>query len=160
MSAEVDLNVIDEMLESTGRTAAMAIPLLQKVQALYRYVPAWVITYIAQHSDMTETQLYGVVTFYAQFRTEPVGETLVRVCHGTACHVAGAALITQALEKRLGVKAGETTNDMKYTLTAVACLGCCSLAPVVMVGDKTFGRLEPKKAGSIIDQFEEQRGAS
>jgi NADH-quinone oxidoreductase subunit E len=103
---------------------------------------------------MTEAQLFGIATFYAQFRLTPVGERVVKVCHGTACHVSGAQGLTEALEGRLQVKDGENTPDMKYTLTHVACVGCCSLAPVVMVDDRTYGRLDRKKAADIINQFD------
>ena len=109
---------------------------------------------IAATTEMTEAQLYGVATFYSQFRLAPVGQKIIKVCHGTACHVGGAEGLTEALEARLGIKDGETTADMKYTLESVACLGCCSLAPVVMVGDKAFGKLDRKKAVHIIDDLE------
>lgn len=132
----------------------MAIPVLQAVQKEFRYIPTEAIEYIAEKTEMTESQLFGITTFYAQFRLTPVGEHIVKVCHGTACHVSGAEGITEAMEARLGVKDGENTPDMKYTLTKVACVGCCSLAPVVMVDNKTFGGLDRKKAAAVIDKLE------
>ena len=91
-----------------------------------------------------------MATFYTQFRLKPQGETVVRVCHGTACHVAGASEITSVLEEELGISAGETTEDLSASLETVACLGCCSLAPVVMIGEQTFGRLDPAATRKLV----------
>lgn len=145
---------IDHLIAQTGTTPEKAIPLLQAVQNEFRYIPKEAIEQIAAKTEMTETRLYGVATFYSQFRLEPVGETIIKVCHGTACHVAGAEGITEALEKRLGIQDGETTADGKYTLSSVACLGCCSLAPVVAVNDDIHGGLDRKGAAALIDKLE------
>ncbi len=147
---------LDALIEQVGTSSEKAIPLLQAVQEKLRYVPKETIEYLAAHTEMTETQLYGVVTFYSQFRLEPVGEKIIKVCHGTACHVAGAEGITEALEKRLGIQDGETTPDGKYTLSSVACLGCCSLAPVVAIDNDTHGNLDRKSVVALIDKLEEQ----
>jgi len=145
---------VDGMIARIGTTPEMAIPLLQAVQAEFRYIPIEAIEHIAVKTEMTETKLYGVVTFYSQFRLDPVGETIIKVCHGTACHVAGAKGVTESLEKRLGIKTGETTADGKYTLDSVACLGCCSLAPVVSVNGDIHGGLNRKTAAKLIDDLE------
>ncbi len=150
----VDLTQIDEIIKKRGTSATYTIPILQDVQETLRYVPLEVIEHIAKKTEMNEADLYGVATFYTQFRLEPVGEKIVKVCHGTACHVGGAEGLTESLEERLGIKNGENTPDMKYTLDAVACVGCCSLAPVVMVEAKTYGKLDRKKAAKIIDDLE------
>ena len=150
----LDLKKIDAIIAEKGKTREMAIPILQAVQETFRYIPEEAITHIAKTTSMTESQLFGIATFYAQFRLAPVGEKIIKVCHGTACHVSGAEGVTESLESRLGIKDGENTPDMKYTLTKVACVGCCSLAPVVMVGAKTFGSLDRKKAKEIIDKLE------
>ncbi|MCP4199606.1 MAG: NADH-quinone oxidoreductase subunit NuoE [Proteobacteria bacterium] len=151
----VDLDVVTEIVGSRGRTVDQAIPILQEVQKRFRYVPREAIERLAAITDMTESQLYGVATFYSQFRLEPVGDTIIKVCHGTACHVGGAQGVTEALEKKLGVKSGETTVDRKFTLTSVACVGCCSLAPVLAVADgRTYGRLDMKKAVNIVEGLE------
>ncbi len=151
----IDLDVVNEIVGQKGRTADHAIPILQEVQKRLRYVPREALARIADLTEMTESQLFGVATFYSQFRLEPVGDTIIKVCHGTACHVGGAKGLTEALENRLGVKSGETTADKKFTLTSVACVGCCSLAPVIMVADdRTYGRLDMKKAVSIVDGLE------
>jgi len=145
---------IDAMITRIGTGPEMAIPLLQAVQAEFRYIPIEAIEHIPASTEMTETKLYGVATFYSQFRLEPVGETVIKVCHGTACHVGGAGGISDSLEKRLDIKDGETTADGKYTLESVACVGCCSLAPVVVVGDETHGKLDRKSAAQLIDDLE------
>lgn len=150
----IDLKKVDAIVAQKGVKPHCAIPVLQGVQEEFRYVPREAIQRIAEITEMTETQLYGVATFYTQFRLKPVGETLIKVCHGTACHVGGADGLTEALESRLGIKSGENTPDLKYTLDSVACVGCCSLAPVVMVGDTTYGRLDRKKAAKVIDDLE------
>ena len=145
---------IAPLIERIGTRPEMAIPLLQAVQGVFRYIPAEAIEYIAANTEMTETQLYGVATFFSQFRLEPVGETIIKVCHGTACHVGGATNLTEALETRLGIKTGETTADGKYTLSSVACVGCCSLAPVVVVNDDAHAKMDRKSAAALIDELE------
>ena len=145
---------IDEMIDRVGGGVDKSIPLLQAVQETFRYIPKEAIEYIATKTEMTETQLFGVATFYSQFRLAPVGEIIIRVCHGTACHVAGAEGVTQAFEQRLGIKDGETTPDGKYTLESVACLGCCSLAPVVAINDEIHAKVDRAKAAELIDQME------
>ncbi|MBN1141785.1 MAG: NADH-quinone oxidoreductase subunit NuoE [Deltaproteobacteria bacterium] len=149
-----DLDKIDAIVARIGTDATKAIPVLQEIQKEFRYIPLRAIERIAATTAMTESQLYGVATFYSQFRLAPVGEKIIKVCHGTACHVGGAEGLTEALEARLGIRDGETTADMKYTLESVACLGCCSLAPVVMVGDRTYGKLDRKKVVQILDDLE------
>ena len=149
-----DFSAVDAILDRLGRSADRAVPVLQEVQRLFRHVPPQALTYIASNSDMTETQLYGVVTFYSQFLLEPLGETVVRVCHGTACHVAGADEVTKALEEGLGVSCGATSLDGKYTLDKVACLGCCALAPVATVNDEVHGRLNRARALKLARDLE------
>jgi NADH:ubiquinone oxidoreductase subunit E len=145
---------LDAMIARIGSAPEKAIPLLQAVQTEFRYIPAEAFEHIAANTEMTETKLYGVATFYSQFRLEPVGETVIKVCHGTACHVGGAGGITDSLEKRLEIADGETTPDGKYTLESVACVGCCSLAPVVVVGDTVHGKVDRKSAAKLIDSAE------
>ncbi|MCK9521713.1 MAG: NADH-quinone oxidoreductase subunit NuoE [Proteobacteria bacterium] len=155
----IDLTQVDAIVARVGTDANLTIPVLQEVQEAFRYIPLEAIERIAATTDMTESQLYGVATFYAQFRLAPVGEQIIKVCHGTACHVGGAEGLTESLETRLGIRNGENTPDMKYTLEAVACVGCCSLAPVVMVGERTFGSLDRRKAAAIVDELEERKDA-
>jgi NADH:ubiquinone oxidoreductase subunit E len=145
---------VDALISRVGGSPEKAIPLLQAVQETFRYIPMEAIEQIAANTEMTETKLYGVATFYSQFRLEPVGETIIKVCHGTACHVGGAGGITETIEKHLDIKDGETTADGKYTLESVACVGCCSLAPVVVIGDETHGKVDRRSAAALIDKLE------
>jgi len=145
---------LDAIINRIGGAPEKAIPLLQAVQEEFRYIPIEAIERIAATTEMTETKLYGVATFYSQFRLEPVGETIIKVCHGTACHVSGAGGITDSLEKRLEITDGETTPDGKYTLESVACVGCCSLAPVVVVDENVHGKVDRRSAVGLIDELE------
>jgi NADH-quinone oxidoreductase subunit E len=130
----------------------MLIPLLQEAQQADGYISRARMVEIHRQSGIPLPHIYGVATFYAQFRLQPVGRHLVRVCHGTACHVTGAQGITEALESELGVATGDTTEDGQYTLETVACLGCCSLAPVITVGPDTFGALDASSAKRAVRQ--------
>jgi len=126
------------------------IAVLQHVQAHYGYLPEPVVNEIARLSGVPASRIYGIVTFYAQFSTEPSGRHKVYVCHGTACHVAGAPRITEALEQELGVADGGTTPDMSFTLDSVACMGACSQAPVMRIDADTFGNLTPDTTRKYI----------
>jgi NADH-quinone oxidoreductase subunit E len=126
------------------------IPVLQAAQDIFGYLPPPVLSRIAKATGQKESEVYGVASFYAQFRFEPIGEHLIKACHGTACHVAGAERTTEALSTALGVGDGGTTADGRFTLQKVACLGCCSLAPVIMVDDKAYGRLTPDSVVAAV----------
>lgn len=136
----------------SGRKGAV-IPVLQEVQETLGYLPIWAIQAIALGLEIPASQVYGVVTFYAQFRLKPIGKHLCKVCHGTACHVSGATEVSGAILEQLRVLEGATTEDGKFTVESVACLGCCSLAPVIMIDQETFGRLSPDKARKIVKEF-------
>jgi NADH-quinone oxidoreductase subunit E len=129
------------------------IPLLQKVQEDLGYVPEEAVFAISERTGIPASEVFGVVTFYAQFRLEPRGRNLISVCLGTACHVLGGAKILEALERHLNVQYGETTPDMEFTLAEVRCLGSCSLAPVMVVNQDTYGRLTPDKAIKIVERY-------
>lgn len=135
-----------------GHSDAM-MPVLQKAQEIYGYLPIEVQTMIAEGLGVSLEQVYGVSTFYSWFTLEPKGEHLIRVCLGTACYVKGSADILAELERQLGIKAGHTTSDGKFTLEATRCLGCCGLAPVMTVDDDVFGRLVPADVKGIVDKF-------
>lgn len=126
------------------------IPLLQGAQEIYGYLPKQVFEKISAETGLELSEMYGVATFYAQFRMHPVGKNIIKVCHGTACHVQNAKEITEALEELMMIKDGETTEDRLFTLESVACLGCCSLAPVMMVADQTYGKLTGNESVKII----------
>ena len=130
------------------------IPILQGAQEIYGYLPKEVLLQIARELKLPPSRVFGVVTFYAQFHLEPRGRNIVRVCLGTACHVRGASRVFERMQEEIGVGDGETTEDLRFTLETVACLGCCGLSPVVMINDDTHGRLEPDKLRSIVNQYE------
>ena len=129
------------------------ITLLQKVQGELGYVPEDAIYGISEKTGVPASEVFGVLTFYAQFRLTPRGTNLINVCQGTACHVLGSAKILEALERHLGIQAGETTSDMEFTLDEVRCLGSCSLAPVMMINEDTYGRLTPERATKIVEGY-------
>ncbi len=129
------------------------IPLLQSAQDSYGYIPEHAIHYISELSNIPAAEIYGVITFYTQFRLKPLGKNIIRICEGTACHVNGAKSILNALEDELRIGVGETTDDGLFTLQSVACLGCCSLAPVIMVNDDTHGNLTIDKLKKIIKSY-------
>ncbi len=129
------------------------IPLLQAAQDSYGYIPEKVIYYISELVGIPAAEIYGVITFYSQFRLKPLGKNLIRICEGTACHVNGAKSILTALQDELGITVGETTDDGIFSLQSVACLGCCSLAPVVMINDATHGNLTMDKIKKILKKY-------
>jgi NADH-quinone oxidoreductase subunit E len=131
----------------------MLIPLLQAAQDSYGYIPPLAIEQISEATVIPTAEIYGVITFYKQFRLKPLGRHLIRLCKGTACHVVGAEMVGQVLGDELRVAPDETTEDGLFTYTVVACLGCCSLAPAMMIDDQTFGRLTPQKMRKLIRQY-------
>lgn len=134
------------------------IPALQRVQDQDGYISRDRMIEIHRESGIPLSQIYGVATFYAQFRLHPVGKHIIRVCHGTACHVAGANAISKTMEDRLKIATGETTPDRLFTLETVSCVGCCSLAPVIMIGKATHGNLKPTDLGRILRQYKKPAG--
>ena len=140
------------LAEYKGRKGAL-IPVLQKAQDIYGYLPAEVLKEISKHLQIPVSKIFGVVTFYSQFHLEPRGRNIIRVCLGTACHVRGGAKISEAITKAVGIKDGETTEDLRYTFESVACLGACGLAPVMMVKDDTHGRLTPDLVAALLEQY-------
>ncbi len=156
-TVDVDLSIVDEMIERYGTNTAAAIPILLGLQANYGYLPMDALRYVADKTDSTANQIYGVATFYGQFRMTPVGDHMVRVCHGTACHVRGAVNISQTISEELDLEEGQdTTQDMQYTVEKVACLGCCSLSPVIMIDDKVYGKLTRSKTRRIFKRAKKE----
>jgi NADH-quinone oxidoreductase subunit E len=131
----------------------VAIPLLADVQREVGYVAEEAVEHVGAELGIPPAELFGVATFYAMFRFQPQGKHVVRLCRGTACHVQGSGLVADQLERTLGVKDGETTPDLMFTLQYVACLGCCSLAPVMLVGNDAHGRLTPEKAVGVLEDL-------
>jgi NADH-quinone oxidoreductase subunit E len=130
------------------------IPILQEAQAEFRYLPAEAMREIGRFLRIPESTIYGVSTFYAQFKLTPLGRRIVKICRGTACHVRGGAKILEETEKILGIKAGETTEDLEYTLETIACFGSCALAPVMVIDDVVHGRVTPSDVKRIITAAE------
>ena len=126
------------------------IPLLQSAQDHFGYIPRRAIKYISSVTNIPESSVYGVITFYNQFRLQPMGEHMIKLCVGTACHVSGAKLIVETVQDELGIEVGGTTEDGIFTLFTVACIGCCSLAPVMMIDEETHGRLTPASVRKIL----------
>ncbi|MEA3448789.1 MAG: NADH-quinone oxidoreductase subunit NuoE [Bacteroidota bacterium] len=150
MVEDVDLSKIDPIIDELKGKTGILIPLLQKIQNVYGFIPKQVFSYVAERTNLNISDMFGVATFYTQFRLNPVGKYIIKVCHGTACHVQGAKAITDALQDSLKIKDGETTEDKLFTLESVACLGCCSLAPVMMINGETYGKLTDKSAKKVI----------
>lgn len=152
---EVDLAVVDSIVARIGGTPDKVIPILQAVQAEFRYLPREALERICETTRITPARITGVSTFYAQFRHRPVGKHMIRVCHGTACHVAGAPLITESLRRHLGIEDEQEDTDARrlFTIEKVPCLGCCSLAPCMTIDDTTYGKLTPHQARLIVDRI-------
>jgi len=155
----IDLSVVDRVIEEKGRGRRAAIPILQAIQSRFRYLPREALERVCERTEITPAQIVGVATFYTQFRLIPVGEHIVRVCHGTACHVAGAPQITDAIRRHLDIE-GEADTDPKrlFTVEKVPCLGCCSLAPCMTIDDVTYGRLTPHTACKFVDKIGREHG--
>ncbi len=142
-----------QALEATSGGHADLIPLLQTAQEAYGYVPVSAMEAISQVTGVPVAEIYGVVTFYTQFRLTPRGKFVVKVCNGTACHVNGSSRLEATMEEMLNVRRGQTDADGLFTLESVNCVGCCSLAPVVMVNDETYGSLNPRKVTALVKQL-------
>jgi NADH-quinone oxidoreductase subunit E len=137
-------------------TPGELIPLLQSAQEHFGYIPRRAINYISTVTGTPESEIYGVITFYSQFRLKPMGKHVIRACVGTACHVSGANMILDAIQDELGVEVGDTTEDGVFTLTTVACIGCCSLSPVIMIDDTTHGKLTPASVRKIFRKYRQE----
>ena len=153
-----DLSLIKPVLDEYADVDGSLITILQKTQEIYGYLPVDVIYHIAERIGSTPARVMGVATFYSQFRLKPVGKYLIMLCQGTACHVNGSQKIEQAIKDELGISDGETTDDGLFTLKDVACLGCCSLSPVMMINGETYGRLTPDKTKEILRNLRKEAG--
>ena len=134
-------------------TPGQLIPLLQAAQESAGYISSKAIKYISGVTKIPESQIYGVVTFYKQFRLKPIGKHLIRLCDGTACHVNNSKTLKEIIEDELKLEGNDTSKDGVFTLELVACIGCCSLAPVITINDQTYGRLTPSKLRQILKQY-------
>ncbi|MBR3971710.1 MAG: NADH-quinone oxidoreductase subunit NuoE [Ruminococcus sp.] len=153
-----DLSLLESVLSEYKDIKGSLITILQKAQDIYGYLPTDVIYHVAKETGNTPAKVMGVATFYTQFRLKPIGKYLIMLCQGTACHVNGSERIEAAISEELGIKDGETTEDGLFTLKCVACLGCCSLSPVMMINDETYGSLTPEKAIAILKELRMKAG--
>ncbi len=155
------LKELEPVLAEYAKVPGSLITILQKTQELYGYLSEEAIGRISEATGIPPAKIYGVATFYAQFRLQPVGRYVIMLCKGTACHVNGSDMIEEAIVEHLGIHDGETTADGLFTLNNVACLGCCSLAPVMMVrsaeGDETFGNLTKQKVKDVLDDIRSRK---
>ena len=153
MPNPVEANIteqLDEILSQYSGEKSELIPMLQEAQEKFGYLPEAVMQKFARFLKLPESTVYGVSTFYAQFTFTPTGRNRVSVCRGTACHVRGGARILREVERRLGLKPGETTDDLEYSLETVACIGACALAPTMRIGKETFGQMTTKKVAEVF----------
>lgn len=148
-----ELRDIDEILDEYGSEKSALIQILLKIQAKYNWLPKPALLWVSERLDVPMSQILNIATFYKAFSLEPRGKHLVRICLGTACHVRGGPKILQAAEQFLGIKSGETTSDLKFTLESVNCLGCCALGPVMMVDEEYHGKLKPNDVGDILSSY-------
>lgn len=146
-------DAFEEILADYSGERSELIPLLQRLQDAYGYLPRGVIARLSERTGIFVSQIMGVATFYSQFRLAPIGKHVVKICFGTACHVSGAEQVADAVCHELGIQLGGTTADKLFTAESVACLGCCSLAPVMTIDEETHGRLTPDTARAAIAAF-------
>ena len=162
-AGKFDFGELDLFMEKVKDMPGNLIVILQQAQNIYGYLPREVIAYISKKTGNTQAKIYGVATFYTQFRLQPIGKNLIMLCQGTACHVSGSQDIEAAICGELKITDGETTDDGVFTLNNVACLGCCSLAPVMMIqnsaGEETYGNLTKEKVLEIIGRIKEREEA-
>ena len=157
---DIDLAALEEVLDRHAADGGALIPVLQETQKLFGYLPKPALRRIAEARHEPFSAVYGVATFYSQFHLRPRGDSVIRICHGTACHVRGAPEVTRAVVEELGAKVGETTEDRAFTIESVACVGCCGLAPVMLVDEKTYGQLDVVEARRIAATLREEAAAA
>ena len=154
----VDLSLLNDVLAKYAGVKGSLITILQKTQEIYGYIPIDAVYHIPEQTASTPAKVLGVATFYSQFRFQAVGKYLIMLCKGTACYVNGADRIAEAVKEELGIGDNETTADGLFSLSLVSCLGCCSLAPVMMINEDTYGSLTPDKVRKILREIREKEG--
>ena len=150
MERNSDMDKLEEIMERFDRTRASLIPLLQEIQEEYGYVPPDAIWSVAVYVGVFPAEVSGIITFYAQFYTTPRGRNVIRVCRGTACHVRGGKTVLQSVMKFTRLRDGQTSEDMRFTLETVACLGACALSPVMVVNKSYYGKLNPGRIEVVL----------
>ena len=151
----IDLNLLEPILAEYSAVKGSLITILQKTQEVYGYLPKDAIRRISERTGVPESEIMGVATFYTQFRLTPLGRHVILLCQGTACHVNSSERILETVRETLGIDDGETTADGLFTLECVACLGCCSLSPVMMIDGTAYGSLTPEKTKQILKEIKE-----
>ena len=141
---------MNEVLSRYSGKGDELVPILQEVQEQFGYLPAEVMQQTAKFLHISDSTVFGVATFYAQFKFTPTGKRIVKVCRGTACHVRGGARILNEVERQLGITPGETTDDLEYSLETIACFGSCALAPIVVIDKTVYGRMTTKEVGGVL----------
>lgn len=150
---EIDLTAANAVIDKYQDMTGALMPVLQEIQEAYGYIPEETVHLTAERLNVYSSQIYGVLTFYAQFHLEPRGKYIIRVCMGTACHVKGAGRIGDTIKEKLGVGHAETTEDLLFTAEYVACIGACGMAPVIMVNDATYGSISVQKTAEVVDKY-------
>ena len=156
----IDLTLIDDVLEHYAPIAGSLVTILQKTQDVYGYLPLPALAKVADVTGVAPAKVLGVATFYTQFRLEPIGKYLIMLCQGTACHVNNSDKIEFAISDELGIPDGKTTEDGLFTLKNVSCLGCCSLAPAMMINGQVYGSLTPDKTRKILKDIAKKEAAN
>ena len=152
---EVDFRALDDLIEERfAGDKENLIMILQAINNEYNFLPKPALDYVSTKLDVPLSQIYGIATFYSMFSLEPRGKNIITICLGTACHVRGGERIKERLESHLGIPAGDTTEDMRFTLETVRCIGCCSLGPVVNINEKVYARTDSEKTLKTVDQYD------
>lgn len=151
--ANIKLEELDPIIEKHSEKKGNLIPVLNDIQKKIGYLPLEVQKYVSKKLEIPMSEIYGVISFYSIFNTEPKGEHTIGVCMGTACYVKGAEDIMERLENELEIEVGETSEDDKFTMTVTRCLGTCSMAPVIMIDDKVYGEVTPEKVPEILENY-------
>ena len=153
MEMKVNLSETRKIIQQYDKKKGILIPLLQEIQAVYGYVPKESVELISKELDIYPVEIYGILTFYTQFYLTPRGKHTISVCQGTACHVMGGREILNYLLNKLGIKEGETTKEGIFSMERVACLGCCGMAPVVVIDDNFYGRCTIQKIDALVEKY-------
>jgi len=154
----MDTAKLDEIIKANGNSRAGVIPILQEIQANFNYLPEDMLRYVSQKLDMPLIDLYGIASFYHAFSLKPRGEHLVQVCLGTACHVRGAHRVLDEMKRKLHIEPDDTTEDKKFTLKTVNCLGACALGPIVVVDEEYHGNTRVQKVSTILAKYDSTNG--
>jgi NADH-quinone oxidoreductase subunit E len=149
---------VDQIVERNNCKKSALIPILQEIEGMYGYLPSWALRRVSEGLKVPLIQVCGVASFYDAFHLTPQGENLVRVCLGTACYLKGGSRVLESVEKELGIKEGETTSDLKFSIQTVRCLGACALAPVMVIGQQYFDKMVPMKVNKILKQVQSRSG--